>query len=151
MQLTEMLDELEGLVADAYYVPFTSKAFVDQAVCLDLIDRIRASLPAELAEAQRLKSSRERILAQAEAEAEELRRMGREQLEQAAAESEAVALARVQAEEIVQDGERRAREMASAAIEYSSSIYVRLEDDLAAILDDLRSRAPEQLQTVRYS
>lgn len=146
MQLTELLDELEDVISDAYYIPLTSKAVVDQSLCLDLIDRIRSALPAELAEAQRIKNARERILAQAEAEAEDLRNLGRQQLEQAAAESEAVALARVQAEEIVQDGERRAREMAAAAIEYSMSIYQRLEEDLSALLEDLRFRIPEQLQ-----
>ncbi|NPV06617.1 MAG: hypothetical protein HPY83_01485 [Anaerolineae bacterium] len=146
MQLTELLDELENVISDAYYIPLTSKAVVDQSLCLDLIDRIRSALPAELAEAQRIKNARERILAQAEAEAEDLRKLGRQQLEQAAAESEAVALARVQAEEIVQDGERRAREMAAAAIEYSMSIYQRLEEDLSALLEDLRFRIPEQLQ-----
>ncbi|MGI6206899.1 MAG: hypothetical protein ACOYEW_01685 [Anaerolineae bacterium] len=146
MQLTELIDELERVISEAYYVPLTSKAVIDQTLCLDLIDKIRSALPAEIAEAQRIKAARERILAQAEQEAEDLRALGRQQLEQAAAESEAVALARIQAEEIIEDGERRAREMAAAAIEYSSSIYQRLEEDLCALLEDLRFRIPEQLQ-----
>lgn len=144
MQLNELMDQLESAISEAYYIPMTSKAVIDQNLCLDLIDKIRAALPAELAEAQRIRSARERILAQAESEAEELRQLGRQQLEQAAAESEAVALANVQAQEIVEEGERQAREMAAAAIEYSSSIYQRLEEDLNALLEELRFRVPDR-------
>lgn len=150
MQLTELIDQLEDAIATAYYVPFTSKAVVDQAVCLDLIDKIRAALPGEIAEAQRLKASRERILAQAEAEAEDLRRLGREKLEQAAAESEAVRLARVRADQIVEEGERQAREMAAAAIEYSTSIYMKLEEDLSGMLEELHYRIPKTSPVEQY-
>lgn len=151
MQLTELLDQLEDMITGAYYVPLTNKAVVDQAACLDLIDKIRAALPVEIAEAQRLKLARERILAQAEAEAEDLRRLGREKLEHAATESEAVRLARAQSDRIIQEAEQQAREMAAAAIEYSSSIYMRLEDDLLVLLEELRSRTPEHLAAGRYS
>jgi len=148
MQLTELMDQLENAISDAYYVPLTSKAVIDQNLCLDLIDKIRAALPVELAEAQRVLSAKERILAQAETEAEELRQLGRQQLEQAAAESEAVALAKARAKEIVEEGERQAREMAAAAVEYSSSVYGRLEEDLNALLEELRFRIPDR-QTIR--
>ncbi len=144
MQLNELLDQLESAVAEAYYIPMTSKAVVDQNLCLDLLDRIRAELPTELAEAQRIISARDRILTQAEAEAQELRQLGRQQLEQAAAESEAVALANEQAEEIVAEGERQAREMAATALDYTSSIYKRLENDLASLLEELRFRVPDR-------
>ncbi len=144
MQLNELLDQLESAVSEAYYIPMTSKAVIDQNLCLDLLDQIRAVLPTELAEAQRIISAKERILAQAEAEAQELRQLGRQQLEQAAAESEAVALANEQAEEIIAEGERQAREMAAAALEYTSSIYGRLEDDLASLLEELRFRVPDR-------
>lgn len=144
MQLNELLDQLESAVSEAYYIPMTSKAVIDQNLCLDLLDKIRAELPTELAEAQRIISAKERILAQAEAEAQELRQLGRQQLEQAAAESEAVALANEQAEEIIAEGERQAREMAAAALEYTSSIYGRLEDDLASLLEELRFRVPDR-------
>ena len=151
MQLTELLDQLENVVASAYYVPLTSRAIVNQTACLDLIDKIRAALPSELAEAQRIKRARERIVAQAEAEAEDMRRLGREKLEQAAAESEAVRIARVQADQIVQEGELKAREMAAAAIEYTTAMYSRLEEDLSVLLEDLRSRMPEEALAGRYS
>ncbi|MGQ9553306.1 MAG: hypothetical protein ACUVWR_04230 [Anaerolineae bacterium] len=151
MQLTELLDQLEDLIASAYYVPLTSKAIINQTACLDLIDKIRAALPTELAEAQRIKRARERIVAQAEAEAEDLRRLSREKLEQAAAESEAVRLARVQADQIVQEGEMKAREMAAAAIEYTTAIYNRLEKDLSDLLEDLRSRMMEETSVSRYN
>jgi hypothetical protein len=150
MQLTELLDQLEDTIASAYYVPLTTKAVVDQAACLDLLDKIRAALPAEIAEAQRLKASRERILAQAEAEAEDLRRMGREKLEQATAESEAVRLARVRADQIVEEGERQAREMAAAAVEYSTSVYNKLEEDLNGLLEELHYRIPQDSAVGQY-
>jgi len=138
VQLTELLNQLEEILSDGYYIPLTGKAIVDQDKCLDLIDRIRASLPSELAEAQRIKRARERILSQAEAEANDLRRLSRERLEQAAAESEAVRLARVQADQIVQEGELKAREMAAAALEYCTATYARLEADLDALLHQVR-------------
>ena len=100
--------------------------------------------PEELAEAQGILAAKERILAEAESEAQELRQLGRQQLEQSASESEAVAVAKERAAEIVAEGERQAREMAAAALEYSSSIYGRLEDDLTGMLEDLRHRVPDK-------
>jgi len=151
MQLTELLDQIENLVAGAPYIPLTSKALVNQGACLDLVDKIRATLPAELSEAQRITRARERIVAQAESEAEDLRRVTRERLEQASAESEAVRMARVRADEILSEAERQAREMAAAAVEYSTAIYARMENDLNGLLEELRSRVPEELNVGRYS
>ena len=144
MEVTELMDRLESAVSEAPYIPMTSKAVIDQGLCLDLIDQISAAVPAALADAPRLLAAKERILAEAEAEAQELRQLGHQRLEQAADESETVALARERAAEIVAEGERQAREMAAAALEYSSSIYGRLEDDLSAMLEDLRFRTPDQ-------
>jgi len=144
MELTELMDQLESTVSEAPYIPMTSKAVIDQNLCLELIDRIRAALPEELAEAQGILAAKERILGEAESEAQELRQLGRQQLEQSASESEAVAVAKERAAEIVAEGERQAREMAAAALEYSSSIYGRLEDDLTGMLEDLRHRVPDK-------
>jgi vacuolar-type H+-ATPase subunit H len=145
MHLTEMLDQLEELVAGAPYLPLTNRAVINQVACLDLVDKIRAALPSELAEAQRISRARERIVAQAETEAEDMRRVTRERLEQSAVESEAVLLAKVRADEILGEAEHQAREMAAAAVEYTSAVYSRIEEDLSGLLDELRARVPEEL------
>lgn len=143
MQLDDLMDQLESALAEAPYIPLTTKAIVDQNLCLDLLDKIREILPSELANAKEVLAAKELLLARAEADAEEMRERGRAQLEQAAMESEAVALANLQAREIVAEGERQAREMAAAAAEYSDTIYRRLEDDLTGLLETVRYQMPE--------
>ncbi len=47
----DVLDAVDALVGDARRVPFSSNVVVNEGELTDLLDRIRSSLPDELAEA----------------------------------------------------------------------------------------------------
>ena len=50
-------------------IPFTHSVVVDEDRMLDIIDQMRVSIPDEIKKAQQLQSQKDRILAQAQEEA----------------------------------------------------------------------------------
>lgn len=75
----DVLDAVDALVGDARRVPFSSNVVVNEGELTDLLDRIRTSLPDELAEARHLLDERERILVGTEEEAARLREEAEQQ------------------------------------------------------------------------
>ena len=58
----DLLDALEALLAEARRVPFSGSVMVNDEDLIQLVDRIRLSLPADVVQAQRLLDQRERVL-----------------------------------------------------------------------------------------
>lgn len=69
MNVHERLDELSEMVASARAMPMSASCIVNRGEVLDVIEDIRASIPNEIREADRLLDDRERVLAEADAEA----------------------------------------------------------------------------------
>jgi cell division septum initiation protein DivIVA len=70
VDIHDSLDELSALIEGARSVPMSASCVVNRADALALVDRIRASLPGTLQEAEGLLSRRDDVLAQARQEAE---------------------------------------------------------------------------------
>ncbi|MDQ3942595.1 MAG: hypothetical protein M3254_05780, partial [Actinomycetota bacterium] len=71
--ISGVLDELEAIVQDASGVPMRKgRAVVDRSDLLVMLDELRGSLPAELAEAEEIRRECGAIVAAAEEEAERI-------------------------------------------------------------------------------
>ncbi|MGA9113012.1 MAG: hypothetical protein WB802_04340, partial [Candidatus Dormiibacterota bacterium] len=68
----DLLDALEALLTEARRVPFSGSVMVNDGDLIQLIDRIRLSLPADVVQAQRLLDQRERVLSDTEERAGDL-------------------------------------------------------------------------------
>jgi hypothetical protein len=68
----DLLDALEALLAEARRVPFSGSVMVNDGDLIQLVDRIRLSLPADVVQAQRLLDQRERVLTDTEERAGDL-------------------------------------------------------------------------------
>src|SRR2546423_6473657 len=67
-----MIDRLEQLVSTGTRLPLSSRTMIDEQGFLDIIDQLRVSVPEELKQARRFTQERERVMQQAEAEAEKI-------------------------------------------------------------------------------
>ena len=65
----ELLDELEEVVAQGANVPFSGRCILERDELMDLIQELKLKLPADLKQAKWIKSERQRILQEAQAEA----------------------------------------------------------------------------------
>ena len=69
MKLYEILDSLQFEIENAANVPLTNKVMIDKDEILDLIDDLRAAIPADVEEARQIKESENRIKTKAAQEA----------------------------------------------------------------------------------
>jgi hypothetical protein len=69
MDILQLIDRLEELFNDAKAVPFTHNVIVDEDRMLELIDQMRISIPDEVKKAQQVVAQRDRVMAQAQEEA----------------------------------------------------------------------------------
>ena len=72
MEIFTLLDELEDLLERSRNLPFSAKTIVDKDEVLDLLKEIRLKLPDELKQAKWVKEERQRILVEAQKEADDI-------------------------------------------------------------------------------
>lgn len=82
MSIEKELDRLESLILDSPRLPLGGRTFINEEEALDILDRIRVNLPAELAEAQNILKTRDSLLAQARQQASQVREQARLEGEQ---------------------------------------------------------------------
>lgn len=139
MDILHLIDRLEELFNDSRPIPFTHNVVVDEDRMLDLIDQMRVAIPEEVKKAQQILNQRDRVLAQAQEEANRTLALAREKSEQLVERDSIVQAAHARAEQILAqsrvDGENTRREADS----YVVDTLTRLESQLERYLDQVRN------------
>ncbi|MCL4274962.1 MAG: hypothetical protein KJZ77_13905 [Anaerolineales bacterium] len=104
MDILQLIDRLEELFNDAKAVPFTHNVVVDEDKMLELIDQMRIAIPEEVKKAQQVVAQRERVMAQAQEEANRTLQIARDKADQM-----------VQKDMVTQDAQRRADQILAQA------------------------------------
>lgn len=143
MEVYELLEELENLVASSSRIPLTSRVVLDGETLLDYIDRVRASLPEEFRQSRWVLKERDRILKEAEEEARRVLQDAHKQIERLAEEHEVVKQAKSKAEEVLSRAQEVARDVRSGALEYADQLLARLEEVLEKSLMTVREGRQE--------
>lgn len=133
--ILELIEMLYTMISEAWGVPLgNDKCLVDRDKALDLIEEIKAQLPAEMAESKRLVSARDEFISNAKREAESVRKMAEERSRKMMEEQEVVRLAKAKADEIISLSESKSRELRRVANEYVDEALRGAEDSVAAAL-----------------
>jgi SNF2 family DNA or RNA helicase len=104
MDILQLIDRLEELFNDAKAVPFTHNVVVDEDRMLELIDQMRIAIPEEVKKAQQVMAQRDRVMAQAQEEANRTLQLSRDKAEQL-----------IERDIIVQEAQRRAEQILAQA------------------------------------
>src|SRR5436305_7461068 len=120
MDLQYLIDRLETLVRAARRMPMMSKIMLDEQELVDLIDQMRTVLPEEIRYAKHVLREKEQILADAQAQGDEILRTSRQQAELLIEREGLLKQAKAQAEEI----RRQAREEGER-LQVGADNYVR--------------------------
>ncbi len=72
MEIFTLLETLEEILEQSKKIPFTDKAVLDKEAILEIIKEIRLKLPDELKQAKWVKEERQRILTEAQKEANDI-------------------------------------------------------------------------------
>ena len=138
--ILELIEMLYNMISEAWGVPLgQDKCLVDREKALDLIEEIKAQLPAEMAEAKRLVSARDEFIRNAKKEAESVRKMAEERARKMVEEQEVVRAAKARAEEMVATADNKSRELRRAANEYVAESLKAAEESVGQALELIRT------------
>jgi F0F1-type ATP synthase membrane subunit b/b' len=148
MDILHLVDRLEELFNESRSIPFTHSVVVDEDRMLDIIDQMRVSIPEEIKKAQQLLAQRDRLLAQAQEEANRTISLAREKSEQIIERDSIVQSAQTRAEQIVAQARTEVdatkREADSYVLDSLSRIEMELDRSLTQVRNGIRALQNEK-------
>jgi hypothetical protein len=139
MDILHLIDRLEELFNESRAIPFTHNVVVDEEKMLDLIDQMRVAIPEEMKKAQQIITQRDKLLAQAQEEANRTVSLAREKGEQMIERDSIVQTAQSYAEERATDIITEAEQTRADADHYVIETLTHLEMELERYLNQVRN------------
>lgn len=139
MDILHLVDRLEEILNQSRPLWFTHNVIVDEDRVLELIDQMRIAIPDEVKKAQQLLAQRDRILAQAQEEANRTLAIAREKSEQLVERDAIVQAAQARAEQILMQARGDIENTRHDADDYVIDTLTRLEMELDRFLVQVRN------------
>jgi len=139
MDILHLVDRLEELFNESRSIPFTHSVIVDEDRMLDITDQMRVSIPEEIKKSQQVTAQRDRILAQAQEEANRTLSLAREKGESLLERDSIVQSAQARADQIIAEGRAEADQVRAEADEYVLETLTRLEMELDRFMTQVRN------------
>jgi cell division septum initiation protein DivIVA len=133
VEIMALLDRLEELISQATKVPLTGKVLIDPDELLALVDEMRDSLPQEIREANRVAREREAILVEAREHAEQTVREAQSMAVRLTSEAAVTREAQSQADELIDQAKRVAREIRQNALEWADELFARVQPEIERV------------------
>jgi F0F1-type ATP synthase membrane subunit b/b' len=138
MDILQLIDRLEELFNESKTIPLTRNVMVDEDRMLDIIDQMRIAIPEEVKKAQQLLGQRDRVLAQAQEEANRTLEIARQKADQL-----------VSKDMVVVEAQRRAEQILAQARSDAEGIRVDADDYVVNSLRQLEAELDRNLNQVR--
>lgn len=143
MDILDLIDEVEDAVEAGTSVPFTSKVMVDKEEILDIIKEIRIKLPDEIKQAAWIKEERQRILAEAQKDADNMINEANYKLEEMVEDDKVLKVANQRAEDILTRAQLSAKEIRIGAMEYADTLLEDTQENLKEVIQLLNDNRKE--------
>lgn len=151
MDILHLVDRLEELFNESRPVWFTHSVIVDEDRLLDLIDQMRITIPEEIKKSQQLLTQRDRILAQAQEEANRTIALAREKSEKLVEKDSVTQAAQVRAEQLVAQAKNECLQTKKEADEYVlqtlNNLQIELEKSLSQVKNGILALQVEKQKT----
>ncbi|MCL4268373.1 MAG: hypothetical protein KJZ72_02455 [Anaerolineales bacterium] len=131
MDILQLIDRLEELFNDAKAVPFTHNVVVDEDKMLELIDQMRIAIPEEVKKAQQVVAQRDRVMAQAQEEANRTIQIARDKADQLVQKDMISQEAQRRADQILAQARAEAETIRADADNYVLDTLMQLQDQIA--------------------
>ena len=151
MDILQLIDRLEELFNQSKTIPLTRNVMVDEDRMLDIIDQMRIAIPEEVKKAQQLLGQRDRVLAQAQEEANRTLDLARQKADQLVTKDMIVVEAQRRADQILSQARAEADNVRGDADDYVIDSLHQLESELERNLNQVRNgiRTVEEEQARR--
>lgn len=139
MDILQLIDRLEELFNDAKAVPFTHNVVVDEDKMLELIDQMRIAIPEEVKKAQQLVAQRDRVMAQAQEEANRTLQIARDKADQLVQKDIVTQEAQRRADQILAQARAEAEGVRADADNYVLDTLMQLQDQIAKLSNQVNN------------
>lgn len=139
MDILQMIDRLEELLNESRPLPFTHNVIVDEDRMLDLIDQMRVSIPEEVKKAQQVLAQRDRLIAQAQEEADRRVNLARDRSNELIERDQIVQAAYTQAEQIKAQAQADGEGIRKDADDYVLETLRALEMEMERAINQVRN------------
>ncbi|MFY9213507.1 MAG: ATPase [Tissierellaceae bacterium] len=143
MDILLLLDEIEDIIEDGTSVPFSKKILVDTEELLDILKEIRIRLPDEIKQAAWIKEEKQRILAEAQKDADNILNEAEYKLEELIDQEGITKAAQERAEEIINKAQTTAKEIRLGAMEYADSLLAETQEQLKELIETINENRRE--------
>jgi vacuolar-type H+-ATPase subunit H len=143
MEILVILETLEEVIERGVSIPFSGKCMVDREELLELVKDMRLKLPDDIKQAKWVKEERQRILFEAQKEANNIIEDAENRINSMIEEHEIIKKAYDQSNEIVTVAQKNAREIRLGTKEYADNVLSRVEDILAETIEVIKINRKE--------
>ncbi len=144
MELLELLEQIEEIMESGMNIPLSGgKCLVDRESILELVQEIRLKLPDDIKMAKRITEEKQRVLAEAQQEAENILKNAESRIAALVDENEITKKAYEQAEVIISNAKKNAREIRLGTREYADGVLNKVEEILEDTLDVIKVNRQE--------
>jgi len=143
MEILSILETLEDIIEKSISVPLSGKCLVDREEIFEIIKEMRLKLPEDLKQAKWVKEERQRILHEAQKEANSILKEAENKISELVDDHEITQKAYEQANEIVANAQKNAKEIRLGTREYADGVLDKVEEILKDTLDVIKSNRTE--------
>ena len=139
MDILQLIDRLEELFNESKAIPLTRNVMVDEERMLDIIDQMRIAIPEEVKKAQQLLGQRDRVLAQAQEEANRTLEIARQKSDQLVGKDIVMQEAQRRADQILTQARAEAEGIRADADDYVIDSLTQLQAELERITNQVNN------------
>ncbi len=139
MDILHLVDRLEELFNNSKPIPLSRNVVVDENSFMDIIDQMRISIPDEIKKAQQVIAQKDRILAQAQEEANRTVALAREKSEKMVEKSEVYLAAQAKVEQLSEQVRKESLQTQQEADRYVVDTLSGLERELQNVLQQVQN------------
>ncbi|MGA8533001.1 MAG: hypothetical protein WB615_02700 [Candidatus Tumulicola sp.] len=137
MSVYRVLDKLEGYVHEGTWLPAGYRVLSEERL-IELVEKIRASLPVEVGRAKIIAKDQDRVLRAAQEKAQAIVDEAATKHEELVDQNEIVQRARTTADTVLREAEEAARKIREGADRYAAQVLGEMEGRLSTALGAVR-------------
>jgi len=139
MDIQHLVDRLEEVLNESTHIPLSAFLLVNEDRIYSIIDQMRVAIPEEVKRANRVEAEKDRLLAQAQEEAERIRELAKQEAAELVKRDAIMVAAQQRADNILERSRRDADVLRSDADVYVIEVLTKLEEDLLRSLAVVRN------------
>ena len=143
MEIFTLLENIEDILEKSKGVPFSNKVLVDKEEILEIISELRLKLPEELKQANWIKEERQRILVEAQKEADDIVKEAENRIISMIDEHEITKKAYEKKAEIIETANEMSREISKGTKDYADNLLNGIEVSLQEALKIIQNNRNE--------